>query len=54
MELSALGSSTSVSNILKFLKTLPACAKTHNISFSTTPKFVESVKPVDLLAMSGT
>jgi alpha-amylase len=42
------------SNILEFLKALPACAKARNISFSTPTEICESVKPVDSLNVPDT
>ena len=55
MELSALGVAQPLSsNILEFLKALPACAKARNISFSTPTEICESVKPVDSLNVPDT
>ena len=50
MELSALGIYQPLSsNILEFLKALPACAKARGISFSTPTEIVTKLKPVDTL-----
>jgi alpha-amylase len=50
MELSALGISQPLSsNILEFLKALPACAKQRGITFSTPSEIISKVKSVDQL-----
>jgi alpha-amylase len=50
MELSALGISQPLSsNILEFLKALPACAKQRGITFSTPSEIIGKVKSVDQL-----
>ncbi|WP_024995126.1 glycoside hydrolase family 57 protein [Phocaeicola paurosaccharolyticus] len=48
MELSAIGMSQSLSsNILEFLKALPACAKARGITFSTPSDAIMKLKSVD-------
>jgi alpha-amylase len=48
MELSALGISQPLSsNILEFLKALPACAKERGITFSTPSEVIAKLKSVD-------
>ena len=48
MELSALGISQPLSsNILEFLKALPACAKEKGITFSTPSEVISKLKSVD-------
>ena len=55
MELSAIGIAQPLSsNILEFLKALPACAKARNITFSTPTEICDSVKPVDSLNVPDT
>jgi alpha-amylase len=50
MELSALGISQPLSsNILEFIKALPACAKQRGITFSTPSEIIGKVKSVDQL-----
>lgn len=50
MELSALGVYQPLSsNILEFLKALPACAKAKGISFSTPTEIVTKLKSIDML-----
>lgn len=47
MELSALGIAQPLSsNILEFLKALPACAKQRGITFSTPSEVIKTLKPV--------
>ena len=53
MELSALGIAQPLSsNILEFLKALPACAKEKNISFSTPSEVIAKMKSVDSLQVT--
>ena len=48
MELSALGMAQPLSsNILEFIKALPACAKEKGITFSTPSEIIASIKSVD-------
>jgi alpha-amylase len=55
MELSALGIAQPLSsNILEFIKALPACAKAQNITFSTPTEICENIKPVDSLNVPDT
>ena len=50
MELSALGMSQPLSsNILEFLKALPACAKDKGITFSTPTEVITKLKSVSQL-----
>jgi alpha-amylase len=50
MELSALGMAQPLSsNILEFIKALPACAKQRGITFSTPSEIIGKVKAVDKL-----
>ncbi len=50
MELSALGIAQPLSsNILEFLKALPACAKEKGITFSTPSEIISKLKSVDLV-----
>ncbi len=50
MELVALGMFQPLSsNILEFLKALPACAKEKEITFSTPSEICEKMRPVDVL-----
>ena len=50
MELSALGIAQPLSsNILEFLKALPACAKQRGITFSTPTEIVTKLKSVDMM-----
>lgn len=50
MELSALGMAQPLSsNILEFLKALPACAKQKGITFSTPSEIVSKLKSVDIV-----
>ena len=50
MELSALGMAQPLSsNILEFLKALPACAKQRGITFSTPTEIVTKLKSVDMV-----
>ena len=50
MELSALGIYQPLSsNILEFLKALPACAKQRGITFSTPSEIVSKLKSVDMM-----
>ena len=55
MELSALGIAQPLSsNILEFLKALPACAKEKGITFSTPTEICMKVKSVDTLNVPDT
>ena len=52
MELSALGIAQPLSsNILEFIKALPACAKKKDITFSTPTEICDKFKPVDRLKL---
>ncbi|NDV84581.1 glycoside hydrolase family 57 protein [Bacteroides sp. 51] len=53
MELSAIGMAQSLSsNILEFLKALPACAKAKGITFSTPTELVTKLKSVSSIEVS--
>ena len=55
MELSALGIAQPLSsNILDFIKALPACAKEKGITFSTPTEICDAFKPVDRLTVPDT
>lgn len=55
MELSALGIAQPLSsNILEFIKALPACAKKKDITFSTPTEICDKFKPVDRLNVPDT
>ncbi|WP_278372833.1 alpha-amylase [Segatella bryantii] len=55
MELTALGIAQPLeSNILEFLKALPACAKAKGITFSTPSELCQKVKVVDVLSVPDT
>ena len=55
MELTALGIAQPLnSNILEFLKALPACAKDKDISFSTPTEICMKMKPIDVLNVPDT